>query len=92
MVNVGHPGSRLGCVAECSTSSRCGLMLTLATNLLLWLLAVTNDSVHREIETEVSALMEKFSGTGETVTAPRSLNVHTHTCVHATLPQTGEAQ
>ncbi|XP_074870843.1 proton channel OTOP3 [Carettochelys insculpta] len=30
--------------------TRCGLMLTLATDLLLWLLAVTNDSVHREIE------------------------------------------
>ncbi|XP_067403937.1 proton channel OTOP3 [Emydura macquarii macquarii] len=30
--------------------SRCGLMLTMATDLLLWLLAVTNDSVHKEIE------------------------------------------
>ncbi|KAG9467087.1 hypothetical protein GDO78_015651 [Eleutherodactylus coqui] len=30
--------------------SRWGIMLTLATNLLLWLLAVINDSVHREIE------------------------------------------
>uniref|UniRef100_A0A8C3PGF2 Otopetrin 3 n=1 Tax=Chrysemys picta bellii TaxID=8478 RepID=A0A8C3PGF2_CHRPI len=30
--------------------TRCGLMLTMATDLLLWLLAVTNDSVHREIE------------------------------------------
>uniref|UniRef100_A0A8C3RW52 Otopetrin 3 n=1 Tax=Chelydra serpentina TaxID=8475 RepID=A0A8C3RW52_CHESE len=29
---------------------RCGLMLTMATDLLLWLLAVTNDSVHKEIE------------------------------------------
>uniref|UniRef100_A0A452GSV9 Uncharacterized protein n=1 Tax=Gopherus agassizii TaxID=38772 RepID=A0A452GSV9_9SAUR len=31
-------------------AGRCGLMLTMATDLLLWLLAVTNDSVHREIE------------------------------------------
>uniref|UniRef100_A0A8C3RTL1 Otopetrin 3 n=1 Tax=Chelydra serpentina TaxID=8475 RepID=A0A8C3RTL1_CHESE len=30
--------------------TRCGLMLTMATDLLLWLLAVTNDSVHKEIE------------------------------------------
>ncbi|XP_039715157.1 proton channel OTOP3 [Pteropus medius] len=42
--------------------TRCGLMLTLATNLLVWVLAVTNDSMHREIETELSALMEKLSG------------------------------
>ena len=48
--------------AECSTSSRCGLMLTLATNLLLWLLAVSNDSMHHEIEAELSALMKKISG------------------------------
>uniref|UniRef100_A0A8D2LDL1 Otopetrin 3 n=1 Tax=Varanus komodoensis TaxID=61221 RepID=A0A8D2LDL1_VARKO len=32
--------------------TRCGLMLTLTSNFLLWLLAVTNDSVHREIESE----------------------------------------
>lgn len=38
-------------------------MLTLATNLLMWVLAVTNDSLHREIEAELSALMVKFSGT-----------------------------
>lgn len=56
--------------AECGTSSRCGLMLTLATNLLLWLLAITNDSMHSEIEAELSALMEKFSGTDKTRTLP----------------------
>lgn len=38
-------------------------MLTLATNLLLWVLAVTNDSMHREIEAELNALTEEFSGT-----------------------------
>jgi hypothetical protein len=38
-------------------------MLTLATNLLLWVLAVTNDSMHHEIEAELDALTEKFSGT-----------------------------
>uniref|UniRef100_A0A8C2N7B1 Otopetrin 3 n=1 Tax=Cricetulus griseus TaxID=10029 RepID=A0A8C2N7B1_CRIGR len=50
------------CKPCCGPSSRCGLMLTLATNLLLWVLAVTNDSMHREIEAELDALMEKFSG------------------------------
>lgn len=50
---------------ECGTSSRCGLMLTLATDLLLWVLAVTNDSMHREIEAELNALMENFFGTEE---------------------------
>ncbi|XP_060242402.1 proton channel OTOP3 [Meriones unguiculatus] len=50
------------CVQVQTNLTRCGLMLTLATNLLLWVLAVTNDSMHREIEAELDALMEKFSG------------------------------
>nr|XP_023507430.1 otopetrin-3 [Equus caballus] len=50
------------CVQVQTNFTRCGLMLTLATNLLLWLLAITNDSMHSEIEAELSALMEKFSG------------------------------
>ncbi|KAG3268539.1 otopetrin 3 [Ictidomys tridecemlineatus] len=50
------------CVQVQTNLTRCGLMLTLATNLLLWILAVTNDSMHREIEAELSALVEKFSG------------------------------
>uniref|UniRef100_A0A8C3YN50 Otopetrin 3 n=1 Tax=Catagonus wagneri TaxID=51154 RepID=A0A8C3YN50_9CETA len=50
------------CVQVQTNFTRCGLMLTLATNLLLWLLAVTNDSMHHEIEAELNALMEKFSG------------------------------
>ncbi|XP_006869743.1 PREDICTED: otopetrin-3 [Chrysochloris asiatica] len=50
------------CVQIQTNLTRCGLMLTLATNLLLWVLAVTNDSMHREIKAELSAVMEKFSG------------------------------
>uniref|UniRef100_A0A2K5QUR7 Otopetrin 3 n=1 Tax=Cebus imitator TaxID=2715852 RepID=A0A2K5QUR7_CEBIM len=50
------------CVQVQTNFTRCGLMLTLATNLLLWVLAVTNDSMHREIEAELGVLMEKFSG------------------------------
>ncbi|XP_063098486.1 proton channel OTOP3 [Cavia porcellus] len=50
------------CVQVQTNLTRCGLMLTLATNLLLWVLAVTNDSMHHEIESELNAIMEKFSG------------------------------
>uniref|UniRef100_A0A8C0XGW5 C2H2-type domain-containing protein n=1 Tax=Castor canadensis TaxID=51338 RepID=A0A8C0XGW5_CASCN len=52
------------CVQVQTNFTRCGLMLTLATNLLLWVLAVTNDSMHHEIEAELDALTEKFSGNG----------------------------
>ncbi|KAM6175623.1 proton channel OTOP3 [Erethizon dorsatum] len=52
------------CVQVQTNLTRCGLMLTLATNLLLWILAVTNDSMHHEIEAELNAIMEKFSGNG----------------------------
>ncbi|XP_007958065.1 proton channel OTOP3 [Orycteropus afer afer] len=52
------------CVQVQTNFTRCGLMLTLATNLLLWVLAVTNDSMHREISAELNALVEKFSGNG----------------------------
>ena len=45
-------------------------MLALATNLLLWFLAVCNDSMHHEIEAELSALMKKLSGTEEMATTP----------------------
>ncbi|XP_061472096.1 proton channel OTOP3 [Rhineura floridana] len=44
--------------------TRCGLMLTLATNLLLWLLAVTDDSVHREIESELNHSAQGVEGNG----------------------------
>ncbi|XP_044530588.1 proton channel OTOP3 isoform X1 [Gracilinanus agilis] len=50
------------CVQVQMNLTRCGLMLTMATNLLLWVLAVTNDSMHREIEAELDALMEKLTG------------------------------
>ncbi|XP_015743526.1 proton channel OTOP3 isoform X2 [Python bivittatus] len=43
--------------------TRCGLMLTLATNLLLWLLAVTNDTVHREIESELNQTLQRYEAT-----------------------------
>uniref|UniRef100_A0A8C8SE35 Otopetrin 3 n=1 Tax=Pelusios castaneus TaxID=367368 RepID=A0A8C8SE35_9SAUR len=49
--------------------SRCGLMLTMATDLLLWLLAVTNDTVHREIESSLKGIVQNFSG-NETSSCP----------------------
>ncbi|XP_037023216.2 proton channel OTOP3 [Artibeus jamaicensis] len=50
------------CIQAQGNFTRCGLMLTLATNLLMWVLAVTNDSLHRTIEVELSGLTDKFSG------------------------------
>ncbi|NXJ88303.1 OTOP3 protein, partial [Corythaixoides concolor] len=41
------------CVQVQHNFTRCGLMLTIATNLLLWLLAVTNDTTHMEIESQL---------------------------------------
>lgn len=69
-------------------------MLTLATNLLMWVLAVTNDSLHREIEAELNALMKKFSGTKRpcpTPTAKCFMCVRAHTLAPP-LPPSGEAQ
>ncbi|KFQ84832.1 Otopetrin-3, partial [Phoenicopterus ruber ruber] len=41
------------CIQVHHNFTRCGLMLTIATNLLLWLLAVTNDTIHMEIESQL---------------------------------------
>ncbi|XP_008591787.1 PREDICTED: otopetrin-3 [Galeopterus variegatus] len=49
------------CVQVQTNFTRCGLMLTLATNMLLWVLAISNDSMHEEIEAELGALVENFS-------------------------------
>uniref|UniRef100_A0A8C3P2X0 Otopetrin 3 n=1 Tax=Cyanoderma ruficeps TaxID=181631 RepID=A0A8C3P2X0_9PASS len=46
---------------------RCGLMLTIATNLLLWLLAVTNDTLHMEIESQLREVEQRFAGNGTTL-------------------------
>uniref|UniRef100_A0A8C0RR81 Otopetrin 3 n=1 Tax=Canis lupus familiaris TaxID=9615 RepID=A0A8C0RR81_CANLF len=50
------------CVQVQTNFTRCGLMLTLATDLLLWVLDVTNDSMHHKIKAELNTLMENFSG------------------------------
>lgn len=37
-------------------------MVTIATNLLLWLLAVTNDTFHMEIESQLREVEQRFEG------------------------------
>ncbi|XP_004709360.1 proton channel OTOP3 [Echinops telfairi] len=50
------------CMQFQTNLTRCGLMLTLATDLLLWILAITNDSMHHEIRAELDTHLEKSSG------------------------------
>ncbi|NXR42617.1 OTOP3 protein, partial [Zosterops hypoxanthus] len=50
------------CIQVQHNFTRCGLMLTIATNLLLWLLAVTNDTLHMEIESQLREVEERFAG------------------------------
>ncbi|NWI77435.1 OTOP3 protein, partial [Dryoscopus gambensis] len=65
------------CIQVQHNFTRCGLMLTIATNLLLWLLAVTNDTLHIEIESELREVERRFAGK-----APSS---HPHWCNETTL-------
>uniref|UniRef100_A0A8C3UFT4 Otopetrin 3 n=1 Tax=Catharus ustulatus TaxID=91951 RepID=A0A8C3UFT4_CATUS len=50
------------CIQVQHNFTRCGLMLTIATNLLLWLLAVTNDTLHIEIESQLREVERRFAG------------------------------
>uniref|UniRef100_A0A8C8AKZ7 Otopetrin 3 n=1 Tax=Otus sunia TaxID=257818 RepID=A0A8C8AKZ7_9STRI len=50
------------CIQVQHNFTRCGLMLTIATNLLLWLLAVTNDTIHMEIESQLREVEQRFAG------------------------------
>ncbi|XP_027510383.1 proton channel OTOP3 [Corapipo altera] len=50
------------CIQVQHNFTRCGLMLTIATNLLLWLLAVTNDNLHVEIESQLREVEQRFEG------------------------------
>ncbi|XP_074016298.1 proton channel OTOP3 [Numenius arquata] len=50
------------CIQVQHNFTRCGLMLTTATNLLLWLLAVTNDTIHMEIESQLREVEQRFEG------------------------------
>ncbi|KAM6376569.1 proton channel OTOP3 [Pluvialis apricaria] len=50
------------CIQVQHNFTRCGLMLTIATNLLLWLLAVTNDTIHMEIESQLREVEQRFEG------------------------------
>ncbi|NXO35547.1 OTOP3 protein, partial [Locustella ochotensis] len=55
------------CIQVQHNFTRCGLMLTIATNLLLWLLAVTNDTLHMEIESQLREVERRFAGSNETI-------------------------
>ncbi|NWS73411.1 OTOP3 protein, partial [Crotophaga sulcirostris] len=57
------------CIQVQHNFTRCGLMLTIATNLLLWLLAVTNDTLHTEIEGQLRQVEQRFAG-NETALCP----------------------
>ncbi|XP_017667402.1 PREDICTED: otopetrin-3 [Lepidothrix coronata] len=50
------------CIQVQHNFTRCGLMLTIATNLLLWLLAVTNDNLHVEMESQLREVEQRFEG------------------------------
>ncbi|NWS84287.1 OTOP3 protein, partial [Toxostoma redivivum] len=50
------------CIQVQHNFTRCGLMLTIATNLVLWLLAVTNDTLHIEIESQLREVERRFAG------------------------------
>ncbi|XP_040293882.1 proton channel OTOP3-like [Bufo bufo] len=53
------------CVQVQHNISRWGIMLTLATHLLLWLLAVINDSVHQDMESlHSNTTSDEVEGTG----------------------------
>ncbi|XP_009866083.1 PREDICTED: otopetrin-3 [Apaloderma vittatum] len=50
------------CIQVQHNFTRCGLMLTIATNLLLWLLSVTNDTIHMEFESQLREVEQRFAG------------------------------
>ncbi|XP_038013160.1 proton channel OTOP3 [Motacilla alba alba] len=55
------------CIQVQHNFTRCGLMVTIATNLLLWLLAVTNDTLHMEIESQLREVEQRFAGNETTL-------------------------
>ncbi|NXS40511.1 OTOP3 protein, partial [Balaeniceps rex] len=63
------------CIQVQHNFTRCGLMLTIATNLLLWFLAVTNDAIHIEIESQLREVEQRFAGK-----APFSTCLFTTSC------------
>ncbi|NXW93100.1 OTOP3 protein, partial [Alopecoenas beccarii] len=54
------------CIQVQHNLTRCGLMLAIATNILLWLSAVTNDTMHMEIESQLREVEQRFTGKAPT--------------------------
>ncbi|XP_064584668.1 proton channel OTOP3 [Zonotrichia leucophrys gambelii] len=50
------------CIQVQHNFTRCGLMVAVATNLLEWLLSVTNDTLHMEMESQLREVEERFTG------------------------------
>ncbi|NWH72838.1 OTOP3 protein, partial [Piaya cayana] len=50
------------CIQVQHNFTRCGLMLTITTNVLLWLLAVTNDTMHMEFESQLRQVEQRLAG------------------------------
>ncbi|NXT71667.1 OTOP3 protein, partial [Chaetops frenatus] len=65
------------CIQVQHNFTRCGLMLTIATNLLLWLLAVTNDTLHVEMESQLREVERRLAG--------KARSSHPHCCNETTL-------
>ncbi|XP_072414255.1 proton channel OTOP3-like isoform X1 [Chiloscyllium punctatum] len=55
--------------------TRCGLMLTLATDLVLWMNAVTDDSIHMELEVK-----EQTTHNGSRTQHQDAMNITRHGC------------
>ncbi|NXD16042.1 OTOP3 protein, partial [Nothocercus nigrocapillus] len=71
------------CIQVQHNLTRCGLMLTIATNLLLWLLAVTNDSIHEEIESQLRDVEQRLAGKAPLSHIPRNETISC-TCPNTT--------
>ncbi|XP_078426943.1 proton channel OTOP3-like [Cetorhinus maximus] len=55
--------------------TRCGLMLTIATDLVLWMNAVTDDSIHMELEVE-----EQTAHNGSSTRLTDDINIVAYSC------------
>ncbi|NXA91755.1 OTOP3 protein, partial [Melanocharis versteri] len=73
------------CIQVQHNFTRCGLMLTIATNLLLWLLAVTNDTLHVEIESQLREVERRFAGKAPSLLPHRCNETTSCTCPNITI-------
>ncbi|NXL91572.1 OTOP3 protein, partial [Alectura lathami] len=72
------------CIQVQHNLTRCGLMLTIATDLLLWLLAVTNDSIHMEIESQLREVEQRLAGKAPCSHLPAGNETNSCACPNTT--------